>query len=120
MPDGQLGPSEFRLTSDGICDSRPTLTVVATQTHCERRQATRGTGRLLGRLAGPGPLVNGLDPGVQPGFAVRLACQLTYTQSEGCQRAPSWFSIYTNTCKHQSESCSSPRVISALRSRSSP
>jgi hypothetical protein len=83
-----------------------------------RRQVTRGAGRPSRRLVGPGPLFNSPDPGTRPRFEVRLACHLTYNRSGGCRRALSWFPAYTNTCKRQSESCSVPWVVSAVRSRS--
>ena len=83
----------------------------------ERRQATRGAGRLLGRLVGLGPSV-GLDPGIRLGFKVCVACHLTYTRSRRCRHAPNRFAAYTNTCKRQSKPCSAPRVISVVRRRS--
>lgn len=86
----------------------------------ERRQATRGVRRLLGRREIPDPSINGPDPSMWPGFAVRLAYHLTYTQSGGCRFAACWFPTYINTCKRQSESCSARRITSAIRSGSSP
>lgn len=86
----------------------------------ERRQATRGVGRLLGRLGIPDPSINGSDLSMRPGFTVRLVYHLTNTQSGGCRFAPCWFPTYINTCKCQSELCSSRRITSAVRSGSSP
>jgi hypothetical protein len=43
------------------CRSKPTG---------EQRQATRGAGRLLGLLVGPGPSVNGPRSATRPGFCV--------------------------------------------------
>jgi hypothetical protein len=58
------------------CRSKPTG---------KQRQATRGTGRLLGLLVGPGPSVNGPGSGTQPGVWVASRVTWPCTWSGRCR-----------------------------------
>jgi hypothetical protein len=58
------------------CPSKPTA---------EQRQATRGAGRLLGLLVGPGPSVNGLGSGTRPGVWVARRAPDLVPDQEGVE-----------------------------------